>query len=69
MFSDPLHPGCVCKPGWNGVQCQEIDPCWNNPCPSGSTCAPGFTDNPAEFVCNCPPGFRGIFYQLLIRFD
>ncbi|XP_046580441.1 matrilin-3-like [Haliotis rubra] len=36
--------------------CYDVDACVNNPCLNNGTCVA----NKGEFICTCPPGFKGI---------
>jgi hypothetical protein len=51
---------CVCKPGYNGANCESntlgaVNPCSPNPCLSGGTCLGG----PDGYTCSCQPGYTG----------
>lgn len=52
------QPGyrCLCKPGFYGVHCDEIDQCRDHDCKNGATCR-GLNDG--TFRCYCPAGFSG----------
>ncbi|XP_077865931.1 uncharacterized protein LOC100375718 [Saccoglossus kowalevskii] len=58
--ADPSQPSfeCRCKPGYEGVYCQdEIDYCANSMCKNGATCA-SYT-NIQTFECQCVLGYTG----------
>ncbi|XP_011311208.1 cartilage oligomeric matrix protein [Fopius arisanus] len=51
-------PTCVCPPGWmgNGIQCERVRTCQENPCFQGVRCE----DSSRGYRCgSCPPGFTG----------
>ncbi|GCC16737.1 hypothetical protein chiPu_0022445, partial [Chiloscyllium punctatum] len=53
--------GCICVNGWSGQECGEnINDCTETSCAHGATCH----DKVANFVCQCPPGRKGLFCQL-----
>ncbi|XP_078075229.1 LOW QUALITY PROTEIN: uncharacterized protein LOC144497660 [Mustelus asterias] len=52
---------CICVNGWSGQDCREnINDCTETSCAHGATCH----DKVANFVCECPPGKKGLFCQL-----
>jgi hypothetical protein len=42
---------CVCKAGWKGVDCRDMDPCGRINCLNGGACNSG--------VCTCAAGYFG----------
>ncbi|XP_053372976.1 fibrillin-1-like [Mercenaria mercenaria] len=49
--------GCVCKAGYDGINCTDINECTNgtHDCPENAIC----TNTPGSYSCACKPGYRG----------
>ncbi|XP_057309168.1 uncharacterized protein LOC130647358 isoform X2 [Hydractinia symbiolongicarpus] len=47
---------CTCAKGFKGERCDEIDPCYPNPCEHDSTC---IANAHAPIKCNCSIGWKG----------
>lgn len=57
--SDENKSRCLCKYGFFGDLCEQIDPCVPSPCVAGS-CFQYFEGSKAKYYCNCFYGFSGI---------
>lgn len=52
-------------PRFTGARCQvNIDDCASSPCRNGGTCH----DSIAGYTCECPPGYTGKYYTLIMLF-
>ncbi|CAH1774354.1 unnamed protein product, partial [Owenia fusiformis] len=47
---------CDCLEGYNGTYCQNLDPCYSNPCPEAARCIV----NGSNFECECVDGYYGL---------
>nr|CAB3233619.1 protein crumbs [Phallusia mammillata] len=54
--SEPGRYFCVCKKGFAGFNCSEINECSSNPCRNGATCV----DEINRYLCECVPGYKGL---------
>ncbi|XP_064544890.1 fat-like cadherin-related tumor suppressor homolog isoform X2 [Drosophila montana] len=54
---------CVCKPGFDGKNCNEtVNACSSDPCPPQRNCLP--SESATRYQCVCPKGYSGSFCEI-----
>nr|XP_026693146.1 protein crumbs homolog 1 isoform X3 [Ciona intestinalis] len=58
-ISEPTRHYCVCKKGYGGANCTDVNECLSDPCLNNATCVNGID----KFTCICMPGYAGYLCQ------
>eukprot|EP00794_Sanderia_malayensis_P015961 gene15961-17567_t len=57
---------CTCSGQWTGSKCENVQPCFNNPCQNGGTCIANTNTTSSNYTCACASGFKGSQCQLKV---